>query len=260
MKTVRNLLAACVPALVLAACGGGDSLDIAEPGVRLVHASPIATDVSLVRESDDTVIVADAAYPYASDYIDVDSGLSDWTVRTVVGDLVVDTVTIDAEHGKKYSVIVAPDSPVTNGAYLVVDPYEKPLGSDSTRLRAFNATYATGAIDVYMTAVGTNIAGPGVNPLIAGVEAKTAGPASGDDSADLPAGDFQVTLAAAGTKTILFTGKLSIGPDRDLLMVVVPIVPVPGGIQDFAKIEGDPGMTEVMPCADSPSPPIPVCS
>jgi hypothetical protein len=260
MKPVRNLLAACVSALVLCACGGGDSLDIAEPGVRLVHASPIATDVSLYRESNGLVIVADAAYPYASDYIDVESGLSDWTVRTAVGGVIVDTVTIDAERGKKYSVVVAPDSAVTNSAYLIMDPYEKPIGSDSTRLRVFNATYATGDVDVYMNSIGTNIADPGVDPLIAGIESKTAGPPSGEDSVDLPAGDFQVTLTAAGTKTILFTGKLSIGPDRDLLLVAVPIVPVLGGIQVFAKIEGDAGMTEVLPCAAVPSPPVPLCS
>lgn len=260
MKTIRSLLAACVPALALAACGGGDSLDIAQPGVRLVHASPIATDVSLYRESSGLVVVADAAYPFASDYVDVESGLSDWTVRSAVGGAIVDTVAIDAERGKKYSVVVAPDSAVTNSAYLIIDPYEKPIGSDSTRLRVFNATYATGDVDVYMNAIGTDIADPGVNPLIAGIESKTAGPQSGEDSVDLPAGDFQVTLTAAGTKTILFTGMLSIGPDRDLLLIAVPIVPVPGGIQVFAKIEGDPGMTEVLPCAAIPSPPMPVCN
>lgn len=262
MKTIRNLLAVCVPALVLAACGGGggDALDIADPGVRLVHASPMAADVSLFRESDGMVIVADAAYPFASDYIDVATGSADWSVRTSVGGAVIDTVSIDAERGKKYSVIVAPDSAVANSAYLVMDPYEKPLGSDSTRLRLFNATYATGDVDVYMNAVGTDITAPGVNPLIADIEMKTAGPVSGTDSVDLPGGTYQLTLAAAGTKTILFTGKISFGADRDLLLVALPIIPVPGGIQVFAKIDGDPGMNEVAPCAAAPSPPMPVCT
>lgn len=262
MKTVRNLLAACVPALVLAACGGGgsDPLNVADPAVRLVHASPMAADVSLLRESDGMTLVADAPYPFASDYIDVDTGTSDWTVRTSVGGVVVDTLSIDAERGKGYSVIVAPDSAITNSAYLVMDPFAKPPGSDTTRLRLFNATFASGDVDLYMNAVGTDIAAPGVNPLVADIEMKTAGPESGTDSVDIPAGTYQVTLAAAGTKTILFTGKITFGADRDLLLVAVPIIPLPGGIQVFAKINGDPGMNEVPPCAVTPSPPLPLCT
>ena len=52
MNSFHKVLLACVPVLGLAACGGSDTqdrLDVADPEVRFVHASPIAPNLTLYR-------------------------------------------------------------------------------------------------------------------------------------------------------------------------------------------------------------------
>ena len=54
ITSLRNYLLACLPLLALAACCGSgndlqDRLDLADPAVRFVHASPIAPDLTLYR-------------------------------------------------------------------------------------------------------------------------------------------------------------------------------------------------------------------
>jgi len=80
MKTLRNLLAACVPLAWLAACGGGDvqdRLDLADPVVRLVHASPVAPDVDLFNDTDGVARLTDAPFTFASEYFPVDVSFAD---------------------------------------------------------------------------------------------------------------------------------------------------------------------------------------
>jgi serine/threonine protein kinase len=70
-----------------------------------------------------------------------------------------------------------------------------------------NASFNAGSIDVYMTS-GPDITAAGVNPLIAATPVGLSGPPSGEDSTDIPGGTYQLTIATAGTKTVLFTGQL----------------------------------------------------
>lgn len=64
---------ALVPALFLAACGGGndddldDRLDLAAPKVRLLQAVPLAPDVSLYRNDAAVGGATDLAYKEATD-------------------------------------------------------------------------------------------------------------------------------------------------------------------------------------------------
>jgi hypothetical protein len=247
MKTLRKCLLACLSLLALAACGGGDDLqdrlDVADPAVRFVHASAIAPNLTLFRADVAQADATDVPYKFASNYFDIDMGVADWSVKTADGALTLGSVSIDPVRGDKYTLVALPGSSSDSSIALIVDPYNKPLTSESTRIRVMNASFNASSIDLYLNAPGTNI--DGVNPLIAATAYKTAGPASGSDSMDVPGGSYQLTITAAGTKTVLFSGPLAFGNNQDVLLLTVPDSVLPGSVKVLEKIEGTPGTTEV---------------
>ena len=212
MKLIQKLLLACVPLAALTACGGGDTedrLDVADPVVRFVHAAPNAPAVTLYRGTAAQSDATNVNYGFTSNYFDVDTSAVSWSVKTAVGGADVGTFSIDAQRGNKYTVVALATSATSAGTYVIDDPYNKPLGSDSTHLRLMNASYNAANVDIYMNAPGTDIAT--VAPLIAATAFNTSGPVSGSDSVDIPGGTYQVTITAAGTKTVLFRGQLAFG-------------------------------------------------
>jgi len=248
MKTFHKLLfAAAVPLLGLAACGGSDTadrLDLADPVVRFVHASPIAPNLTLYEGTTAQADATNVPYKFASDYFDVDTGAANWSVTTATGVAVtLGTVPIDPQRGTRYTIVALPSSSTASSTYLIVDPYNKPLGSSSSHLRVMNASFNAANIDVYMTTVGFDITT--TQPKIGGTLYKTSGPATGSDSVDIPGGTYQVTITTAGTKTILFKGQVSFTSNNDVLLLTVPDTVVPGAIKTLMKIEGTAGANDV---------------
>ncbi|HEY9239792.1 MAG TPA: DUF4397 domain-containing protein [Burkholderiaceae bacterium] len=248
MKNLHKLLLLCVPFAALTACGGSDTedrLDVADPVVRFVHAAPNAPAVTLYRR---TVAQSDATnvnYGFTSNYFDVDTSAADWSVKTAVGGVDVGTFSIDAQRGNKYTVVALATSATTAGTYVIDDPYNKPLGSDSTRLRLMNASYNAANVDVYMNALGTDIAP--LTPLIAATPFNRSGPVSGSDSVDIPGGTYQLTITAAGTKTVLFKGQLTFGANRDVLILTVPDATQTSGVNALVSVEGTTGAAPITP-------------
>jgi hypothetical protein len=250
MKPLHKLLFATLPILSLASCGGSDTadrLDLADPVVRFVHASPIAPNLTLYRGAIAQADATNVPYKFASDYFDVDMSAADWSVKTSVAALTIGTVSIDPVRGNRYTIVALPASSIDSSTYLIVDPYNKPLGSSSSHLRVMNASFNAANIDVYMTAVGADITPPTATPIIAGTAYKTSGPASGSDAVDIPGGTYQVTVTTAGTKTILFKGQVSFTANNDVLLLTVPDTIVPGAIKTLVKIEGTAGANDVAP-------------
>jgi Domain of unknown function (DUF4397) len=249
MKHFKPFLFACATASGLSACGGGDTadrLDIANPAVRFVHASPIAPNLTLYRDTVAQAQATDIPYLGASNYYDVDMSTTDWSVKTTVASLTLGSVSVVPVRGNKYTIVALPASSADSSVYLITDPYNKPLGSSSTRLRVMNASFNASNIDVYMNPVGTDITPAGVTPTIAATAYKTSGPASGTDSVDIPGGTYQLTVTLAGTKTALFKGPLTFDTNRDILLLTVPDTLLPGAIKVLVKTEGTTG-TVVVP-------------
>jgi hypothetical protein len=246
MKLLHKLLLACLPLAALAACGGGDTqdrLDVADPAVRFVHAAPIAANLTLYRAGTAQSDATNVAYTFASNYFDIDTGVAAWSVKPAAGGTDLGSVSIDPQRGTKYTIVAYSTSNSANTVSLIVDPYNKPLTSDSTHLRVMNASFNAANVDVYMNAPGFDIAG--VNPLIAATAFGTAGPVSGSDSADIPGGTYQLTVTTAGTKTVLFRGQLSFASNQDILLLTVPDPVSPTAVNALVKVEGTPGATAV---------------
>ena len=238
MNPLNKLLLARIPVIGLPACGGGDTedrLDVADPVVRFVHASPIAPNLTLYRGTVPRSDVTDVPYTFASNDFNVDMGVADWVVKTARNSLTLGTVSIDPARATKYTIVALPASDTVGSTYVIVDPYNKALASDSTHLRVMNASFNASNIGPYMNSAGTDITTAGVNPLIAATAYKTSGPASGSYSTDIPGGTYQLKITTAGTKTILFRGQLSFASNKDILLLSVPDSASPGGIKALVK-------------------------
>lgn len=247
MKPFFKLALACVPFALVAACGGGDDLadrlDLANPTVRFVHASPLAPNVTLYRGAVAQSQATNVPYKYASNYYDIDTSAADWSVQTATGNVTIGSVNIDPKRGNRYTIVALPASSTESSLYLINDPYNKALDSTKTRLRVMNASFNTPAIDVYMTKTADISAAV---PQIAGVVYKTSGPKSTDDSLEIAGDTYQLRVTTTGTKTVLFTGTVAFGNNQDVLILTVPDAGSTGGIKALVKV-GELALTDVAP-------------
>jgi Domain of unknown function (DUF4397) len=237
-------------AAALSACGGSDTddrLDVADPAVRFVHASPLAPNVTLYRDGIVQLNATNAGYKFASDYFDVGTGTSVWTVKTTLLNIVVGEESFDASRGNRFTIVALPSSSTTNSIYVIRDPYNKSLISDKAKLRIMNASFNASNVDLYLNAPGTDISAVGVNPVIAATAYKTSGPATGNDSLNIEAGTYQIVITPRGTKDVLFKGALSIEKNKDILLLTTPSSVLPGAIKTLIKIDGVAGSTELTP-------------
>jgi hypothetical protein len=249
MKPIAKFLFAAVPVALLAACGGGDdSLDdrlgLADPKVRLIHAVPLAPNVSLFRN--DVAQAGDVTnLPYlgASRYFDVESGLARWNVATATSPaLPVGEVTFDAQRGKKFTLVAVPNAGSVTEAVLIVDPYNKGITSDNARVRMFNASFNADNVDVYLTAPTADIAT--LAPNFAAVGYKQAVPASGADSLEVEGGAYRIRMTTAGTKTVIFNATVSLAQNADWLLTSVPGSVTPGDVR-VLLVKSDEGVPAV---------------
>lgn len=227
MNRSLKLLLTVVPFALLAACGGGndnadDRLDLADPKIRLVHAIPLAPEVTLYRE-DQTVApeLSGLAYKDASPYVEIGTDTFRWDVKTTGAPaLTVGSVTFDAGRGNKYTLLAVPGSGSLTDVVMIDDPYNKGIVSDNARVRLFNASFNAAALDVYLTAPGADLAT--LAPTFATVNYKVAVPESGQDSRELEGGNYQLRLTTAGTKDVIFSADVNLAKNADWLLATVP--------------------------------------
>lgn len=248
MNTLNKLLLACIPFIGLAACSGGDTqdrLDLADPAVRFVHAAQLAPAVTLYRGESAQSNVTNVRYPFASNYFDVSTENSSWTLKNTATLAVLGTVELNPSRGNKYTFVAVPDAAAGASMVMFSDPYNKSLSSEKARVRVLNASPAAASIDVYLSAPGTDISAASVTPTISATTYKNVGPASGNDSVEVSAGTYRTTVTLAGTKTVLLTGQLVLANNKDVLMITVPNPQSVGATKALVKVEGTAGVTEL---------------
>jgi len=225
MKPIYKLLLASAPVFLVAACGGGDDsvddrLDIADPKVRFIHAIPAGPAVDLFRDTTIVGGVTNVNYKYASKYFVVDTAPADYTVKTTVGGTQVGTINFNPTRGNKFTLIAVPGEATTPNLLLINDPYDKQLTATNGRVRVVNGSFNAMNVDVYLTAANVDIAT--VGPNFAGAAYKTSVPASGSNSNDFTAGNYQLRITTTGTKNVIFTAPLEVQTNADLLLMTLP--------------------------------------
>ena len=80
MRPLIGIVASSLVLAGIAACGGGDTadrLDLANPSLRFVHASPLAPNLTLTRAGVAQTDETNVPYGFASNYFDIDTGAAD---------------------------------------------------------------------------------------------------------------------------------------------------------------------------------------
>ena len=246
MRPTTKLLLAIAPVFLMAACGGGDdSLDdrlgVADPKVRLVHAVPLAPNVSLFRENvAQAGDVTNMPYKGASKYFDVSTGTAKWDVFTATTPAVsVGSVSFDAQRGKKFTLMAVPNAGSVTEVAFIVDPYTKSVVSDNARVRAFNASANAQSVDVYLTPPTADL--NAVLPTFATVGYKQAVPASFSDSLQLEGSTYRIRITTAGTKTVIFNATVVLENNADWLLTTVPGSATPNDVK-VLLIKSDEGV------------------
>lgn len=217
-------LIALAGASALTGCGSSnddnfdDRANTAEPKARFVHAIPAGPAVTLFRQGAPIAGVTGVDYKFGSQYFGVDTGVSSYSLHTVTGDREVATAQIDAQRGRKYTLLAFP---ATSGVELATidDPFSKSLVSDNARVRVVNGSPNAAPIDVYMT--GTTVDLNAANPNFAAIGYKNANPASGADSLSFEANTYLLRITEAGAKSAIFTKTVVVPRNADWLLVTL---------------------------------------
>jgi hypothetical protein len=210
LKFLTLLLAA--GALIAACSDDNDNTGPeGEARVRVVHASPDAPDVDVLLN--DAEVLGDVPYLTASDYLDTPAGDQNLEVNAAgTATTLIDT-DVSLVDGTDYTVIAS--GLVEAIEPIVLQDDNSAPAAGTARVRAIHGAPSAPAVDIYVTAPGADL--ETTIPLLANVE-------FGDvaDYIEAPAGDYQVRVTPAGTKTVVIdsgTLALSIGQVRTAIAV-----------------------------------------
>ena len=199
LKLLTLLLAASA---LTAACSDDDNNTgpDGQARVRVVHASPDAPAVDVLV--DDATALSTVSYLTASDYLELADGAHNLKVNAAGTTATVIDADVDLTDGTDYTVIASGLVASIQPIVLQDDNSTPPAGT--VRVRAIHGAPSAPAVDVYVTAPGADL--EAASPALSNV-------AFGDvsDYLEVPAGDYQVRVTPAGTKTVVIdSGALTL--------------------------------------------------
>jgi len=178
--------------VVLDGSGSAQILDAATPtSLQVVHASPDAPAVDVVV--DGSVLVPGLAFPVATDFVEVPS--DNYNVAVTVagnpGAIAIGPVDLDLPAGVRHSILAVGQLANIEPLILTDDPRRV---ATNAKVRIVHASPTAADVDIYVTAVGADIAS--VSPTLTNVAFK-----ANTGFLAVQAGDYDVTVTPAGTKT-----------------------------------------------------------
>ncbi|MGD2053066.1 MAG: DUF4397 domain-containing protein [Gammaproteobacteria bacterium] len=196
-KHVKSALLAASIAGVMALSGCSTD-DADEAQIRVIHASPDAPAVNVLL--DNNAAISNLDYADSSGYQVVDAGIRDVTVEAIIPGGNQDVITVDNLSLDKDSrnTIIAVDNTASIEAYVAEESAASPA-SGEVAVAVVHASPDAQAVDVYVTAPGTDVSDPNLQPNFT-FDFKD--PAV--DAGALPADTYDITVTAAGTKTVAY--------------------------------------------------------
>lgn len=207
--------------ITLVALTGAESLEIADvetpAALQVVHASPDAPAVDVLV--DGNVLVPGLEFPDATPFVEVPGGTYEVavTVADNPGAIAIGPVDLTLEAGVRYSVLAVNTLASIEPLILTDDPRRV---FTEAKVRIVHASPTAQDVDIYVTAVGADINNE--TPTLSAVPFK-----ENTGYLSLPAGDYDVTVVPAGTKTPAI-GPLTISVEAGGVYTAIARDPIPG--------------------------------
>jgi hypothetical protein len=221
---ITHLLTLALTVGVGAACSEDDTTaPTADAYVKVIHASPDAPNVDVLV--DNVIVLTNVPYQAASGYLAVPAGTRNLKVNATGTSTSVINADVAVMSGTYYTVmatgLVAAIQPL-----VLTDDYTNPAAGN-VKVRLVHAAASAPTVDIYVTAPGADISG--LAPTLTGV------PFRGySDYLEVPAGDYQVRVTLAGTKTVAIdSGTLAVAAGQIRTGVALDAV---GGGAPFGAI------------------------
>jgi trimeric autotransporter adhesin len=187
---------------------------IAKSNIRIVHAVYDAPTVNVFVNDQLFAGLENVDYQGASPWVEVDS--SSYAVRVQANlpgdnaDVISETVMLSADMN--YNVIAVGSVADSSIEPLVVSNPAAAIGSGNVRLQVVHAASTAPTVDVYVTAPMADI--DAEQPLATAAFKDYTG------QVEVAAGDYQIRLTPAGSKTVVYdSGTVSLAAGADLLVM-----------------------------------------
>lgn len=185
----RALLAFGAGGLMLAGCGGGSSSGSGTASVRAINLTSDIASADLVFN--DTVRFAALAADTLDTYTELEAATYTLKLRKAGDGTTLLSGSYALAKDQHYTAVAWGRETAPRLTTLPEDETDSDIGSGNARLRIFSATLDSGAVDVYLTATGVDLAETAAT--VAGV---TAGQLTG--FREVSAGSYRLRVTGAG--------------------------------------------------------------
>ena len=199
------------------------NVDDARARLRVVHASADAPEVDI--SVDGSEVLSNIPFGVGSDYLEVLGDTYNIDVAAAANSASV--INADLKFDPQMDYTIAAVNSLNNIEPIVLTDNNQPPAVGNVKVRLIHAAPSAGLVDIYITAPGVDI--NTISPTISGFTFK-----DNSDYLEVPAGDYQVRITLANTKTVAIdTGTLSLADGQ--IRTAFAVDPVPGS-DDFGVI------------------------
>lgn len=191
--------------------------------LRAIHASSDAPNVDVYVNG--SKVASDVAYQSQTAFLTISSGATPIQINPAGSTSSVINVTPTLMASQQYTAIAVGDASATAPAaqaltaVLVDDPGNSPAAGN-VKVRVVHGAPAAPAVDVYVTAPGASLSG---SPTISALAYQSYAPAAGQQALEVPGGNYEIRVTAAGSTNVLFdSGQVALPANADLLITAVP--------------------------------------